>query len=174
MKNVVNIFVFCFFLTVGAAYGNDQSNHREGRIGGLDFAAALLKEAQIIKLYGKGCPDKDYPYNYRRIYYFPTAGTYGAFEVETDTLITGLELTKESIASKKCTSQKSLSTYKTGKGIALGDQEAKVLQLYGTPAEKTRKGSLLIYGYYTGQEGPFMTIKIQNGTVVSIYITVGD
>lgn len=164
----------CFSLTIGVAYGNDQSNLRESRIGGFDFTAALLKEPQIIKLYGKGCTDKDYPYHYRRMYYFPDAGIYGAFSVETDKLIPGLELTKESITPKKCIPKKTLKTFKTGKGLALGDLEAKVIELYGKPSQKTQQGSLLIYDYYTGQdEGPFMTIKIQDGRVFSIYITVG-
>ncbi len=162
----------CFLLSVGIVYGNDL---RESRIGGHDFTASLLKEVQLIKLYGNGCVDKDYPYHYRRMYYFPDTGMYGAFNVETDKLITGLELTDESITLKKCTSKKGLKSYKTGKGLALGDQESKVSQLYGKPAQMIRKDNLLIYDYYTGREdGPFMTIKIKNDRVISMYITVGD
>lgn len=175
MNKVIKISILCCFLAIGIAYGNDQSNIKESRIGGFDFTAALLKERQLIKLYGKGCADKDYPHHYRRIYYFPDEDIYGAFNVETDKLIPGLELTRESITSKKCTSKKRLKTFKTGQGLSLGDREAKVLQLYGKPAQKTRKSNLVIYEYYTGQEdGPFMTIKIQDGQVRSIYLTVGS
>ncbi len=158
------------------AYGNAQKEYTEEKIGGFDFSSNLLKNRDIIKLLGKGCVDNNPPYHYRRIYYFPSENVFAAFNIETDDLVVGLQLTKEPIASKRCVATKKLKTFSTGKIVAIGDPKDKVINAYGQPSkEVSQEDDRILYRYYVGRkEGPYMEIKLFKDRVQSIWITVGD
>ncbi len=71
-------------------YGNQQYSFKESKIGGFDFAAKLITNKKLMNLYGEGCVDNDYPYHYRRMYYFLDVDVYAAFYIGTDDLVEGL------------------------------------------------------------------------------------
>ncbi len=163
------------FLSSLVYANSDQQAYRETRLGGFDFSKELITNKVLVGLFGKGCVDKDYPYHYRRMYYFHDEDVYAAFNIETDDLVVGLELTREPIASKKCRPKKKLSNFQTGRKIALGNRKEQVMSAYGEPWKEVQTNKVVIYRYYVGrEEGPYMEIKFIEGRVVSVWITVGD
>lgn len=162
------------------AYGDQQATDKEYIIGGFDFSKKLMKNTQLVSLLGKGCVDKDYPVFYSRRYYFPKDKVYAAFLIETDNEVVGLRLTSEPIVPTNCKAKRRLSSFKTGKWIALGDEKNKVVNAYGKPTYEIQANGILIHKYYrapqddTVEEGPYMEIQFIKDRVISILITVGD
>jgi hypothetical protein len=176
MIKYLRLIVPIFLLICPVSYGEQLPDFKETKIGGFNFASKLITNQELEKLYGKGCVDKDYPYHYRRLYYFPERNIYAAFNVETDNLVVGLKLTKETITDKKCKAKRNLKNLETGKKIKIGDPKDKVIKVYGKPSEeKIKSNNVVLYRYYVGrQEGPYMEIELLKDRVNSIWITVGD
>lgn len=176
MAKYLILVIPIFLLICSLGYSYQGVNFKETKIGGFDFASELITNQELEKLYGKGCTDKDYPYHYRRLYYFPEKNIYAAFNVETDNLVVGLKLTKEAIVEKKCKAKRNLKSDETGEKIKIGDSKDKVIKAYGKPSEeKIKPNNVVLYRYYVGrQEGPYMAIELLKDRVNSIWITVGD
>lgn len=172
------LFLFIVVIAGSLTYGNQKTTFRESKIGGFDFSAKLITNQQLMKLYGKGCVDKNYPYFYYRMYYFPEKDIYVAFDIQTDDLVVGLKLSNEPITSKECRARKGLDNYQTGKKITLGDSKEKVVDTYGTPyrIEEDKEKKLVTYKYHGDDEDgrPWMNIVFSNNRVFSISISVGD
>lgn len=171
------ILIICMFLSVySLGYCNQENTSRESKIGGFDFSAKLITNQKLMSLYGKGCADKNYPYHYRRLYYFPQKEIYAAFDIGTDNLVVGLKLTKEPITSKMCKAIKPLKDYETGKKITFGDSKEKVAEVYGEPSiEKLKSNNVTLYRYYVDyEEGPYMEIELLNNRVISIWVTISE
>lgn len=177
MINNLRILIICIFLSVSSlSYCGQENTFRESKIGGFDFSTKLISNQKLMNLYGKGCADKNYPYHYRRLYYFPQKEIYAAFDIGTDNLVVGLKLTKEPIISKKCNAIKPLKNYETSKKITLGDSKEKVIKAYGSPSiEDVKTNQVILYRYYVGnEEGSYMEIELLNNRVISIWVTVSE
>ena len=178
MIRYLTSFLLCTFLLISSlGHGSQPNRISENQIGGFDFNGQLITNQKLISLYGEGCVDKDYPYHYRRMYYFPEEDIYIAFKIETDDFVVGLQLTKEPITSKNCNAKKKLNNFGTGKKIYLGDKKEKVIKTYGKPFREEIKGKqITLFEYYGLGEAdrPYMEIKLLSDHVVSVGITVGD
>jgi hypothetical protein len=176
VRYVTIFFPIIFALTLASVQSNEKKVLREDKIGGFNFGSQLISNRELIKLYGPGCVDKDYPYHYKRLYYFPQKKCFAAFDIGTDDLVVGLKLTTIPLISKNCVAVNELPNYETSRNITLGDGREKVIQAYGRPSkEESKTDNRIIFRYYVGrQEGPYMEMEFINDKVASIFITVGD
>ena len=137
-------FLPLMVLCASLGIANQPVTIKDSVLGGFDFNKPLITNAQLVRLFGEGCVDKNFPYFYRRMYYFPRQDTYAAFKIETDDFVVGLRLTKETVTSKQCKATRQLRSFSTGEGILLGDSEQKLIKAYGPPFKRETKGNDII------------------------------
>ncbi len=102
----------------------------ENTLIGFQFDKGKLKtEQSIIDLFGEGCKKGDI-----RKYMLQNEDVVIEFDVQGPrNFITGVGLSRGNANASKCISKNNIGPLETGKGLKLGDDSSRVLQLYGLP-----------------------------------------